>query len=275
MSDGRVEAAVAGNDHVFHCAAVADVHADPALTWSVNHAGTRRVVDACQQAGVRRLVHVGSASSFAFGPRHAPGDESGAFPAAYRNVPYMESKHRAMEEVLDAEARGELDTVVVAPTFMLGVWDSRPSSGELVRQFLRRRPPCVPRGGRNFVFAGDVARALVAARDRGRSGACYLAGGENLGYREFFGKVARAAGLRPPRFHLPRVALLAAGIAGSLATRLTGRPSPLDLRTARLACLEACYSSARARDELGLVPTSVDFAIGEALTGLRRFGHLD
>lgn len=267
--------AVEGCDRVFHCAAVTDLWADRRIVWNVNLEGTRRLLDACAQAGTGRLVHVGSGSSFAFGPMDRPGDETGPYPDAYRGIPYMESKFEAMGEVLRQVRDRGLDAVVVAPTFLLGRYDFRPSSGELIRQFITRRIPFTSPGGRNFAYAGDVAEALLAAADHGRPGRCYLAGGENLSYLDFFTRVARIqGGLRPPRLALPASALLAAGAAGSAYARLTGRPAALNLTVARLSLLETYYSSARAVDELGMPCTPVDTAIAESIQSLKEYGHI-
>jgi dihydroflavonol-4-reductase len=272
--DRTVENAVHGCATVFHCAAITDLNADRDRVWRVNLDGTRRVLDACAREGVRRLIFTGSASSFQFGPLDAPGDETGGFPANYRGVPYMESKHQAMERVRRSALRGDVDAVIVAPTFMLGDLDSRPSSGELIRQFIVRGLRFTSPGGRNFVRAADVAAAMIAAMSKGRRGECYIAGGHNVTYLDFFTEVARIAGARPPKWVVPRSALLAVGAIGSAAGKLRGTRPPLDLRMARLASLGTYYSPRKAVAELGMPQTPWQTGIAETLAGLRAFGHL-
>lgn len=269
-----LDRAVRGCDFVFHCAAITNMWADPDLTWKVNLEGTRTVVDACLRNGVKRLVYTGSASSFGFGSLERPGNEQSPFPEAYRGVPYMESKHEAMRLVLKAVERRGLDAVVVAPTFMLGRFDARPSSGEAILQFIRRKSSFVPPGGRNFASASDVAAAMVRALDRGGKGQVYILGGTNLTYLDFFTRVALMAGVPPPRWVLPRATLAGAGLAGSAISAVTGRPVPLNRTMARLATCDAYYSSDKASDALGLERTPVETAIRETLQGLVRYGHL-
>lgn len=217
-ADGKLEQAVDGCRYVFHCAAITDMWADRDITWKVNLDGTRRVLDACLEKEVQRLVFTGSASSFQFGTIENPGDESGSFPTAYRGIAYMESKHRAMQLVLEYVDRRGLDAVVVAPTFLLGALDWRPSSGELIRQFLKRKMRFTSPGGRSFVHASDVALAMAAAAaEKGTKGQCYIGAGHNLSYLDFFTRVANiAGGVSPPRFVLPKSAIMACGAAGSL-----------------------------------------------------------
>jgi len=266
---------VRGCDCVFHCAAITDPRADPGLTWRVNLDGTRRILDVCARQGIERLVHTGSASSFQFGSMDTPGDETGPYPTAYRGMAYMESKFQAMKEVQARVRRGELDAVIVAPTFLLGAFDWRPSSGELIRQFIRRGLRFTSPGGRNFVHAADVAEALVAASEKGESGECYLAGGENLTYFDFFSKVAVLAGhAKPPRVVLPGPFIRAAGLAGSIYAGVTRRPALLDNTMARLSLLGTYYSCEKSRKVLGMPQTPIDDAIEASIQSLRAFGHI-
>lgn len=273
--DGRLEEAVEGCRYVFHCAAVTDMWADAEITWKVNLDGTRRVLDACLKKGVQRMVFTGSASSFQFGTIENPGDESGSFPPAYRGIAYMESKHRAMQLVCEYIDRRGLDAVVVAPTFLLGAHDWRPSSGELIRQFIKRKMRFTSPGGRNFVHASDVASAMVAAAERGGKGQCYIAGGHNVRYRDFFTRVARiAGGVNPPRIVLPRSAVMACGAAGSLYGRIFSKRPPMNLRMARLALCGTYYSAEKAARELGMPQTPIDAAIAESIKSLRDYGYV-
>jgi len=263
-----------GHEGVFHCAAVTDLWAPPDLTWKVNLEGTRRVLDACVEAAVRRLVFVGSASSFEPGRLERGGDETGGFPTAYRDVPYMESKHRAAELVREYVGERGLDAVIVAPTFLLGPYDTRPSGGELVRRFLEGGMKVTSSGGRNLAYAPDVACATLAAFERGRKGETYILGGENLEYRDFFNRLAQITGGEPPRYVMPKPLILAAGTAGSWLGKITGKAMGFNSTIARLAVLGTYYFPEKARQELDLQQTPVETAIRDSVRALREYGHL-
>ncbi len=273
-ADVDLDRALRGCDVVFHTAGIADQRAPASLTWRVNLDGTRRLLASSMRVGTSRFVHTGSASSFAFRTDTTPGDESGGFPPGYRGVAYMESKARASEHVLELNERGDIQGVVVTPTFMIGPFDERPSSGELICQFVNRRMKSVSPGGRNFAYVGDVARVMANVPERGRNGETYILGGENLSYLEFFSLVAEVAGIDPPRRVLPKGIVLAVGLAGSVAEALTKRPALLNRRFARLACLETYYDPGKAIRELGLVPTPTKTAIEESVDALRAYGHI-
>ncbi len=269
-ADPALPEVIAGCQGVVHCAAITDLWAPPKRVWDVNLEGTRRLADACLSQGVQRLVFVGSASSYQFGSQQQPGDEKSAFPQAHRGIPYMESKHAATKLVLEYVDQRGLDAVVVAPTFMLGSHDWRPSSGELIRQFIQHGLRVASQGGRSFAYVPDVAAAIATALERGRSGEAYILGGHNLSYREFFTEVAAVAHRKPPLVVLPPWVIRAAGEIGE---RL-GNGKGFGRTMARLSLLGNFYSSEKAQQELDMPLTPVRTAIEDSLGSLYAYGHL-
>ncbi len=266
--------AMQGCDAAFHCAAITDQWAPSDLHWKVNFEGTRAILDACLAAKIKRLVFVGSASSFKPGTIETPADETAPFPEAYKGMAYMESKHKAMNLVKEYVRDRGLDAVIVAPTFMIGPYDARPSSGELIRQFIKRNIRFASPGGRNFAHARDAARAASAALEKGRAGECYILGGRNLSYLEFFTMVAREVGRQPPKLVLPRGAILFGGALGSLFEKMTGRKALVNMGMARLSLMYTYYSPQKAIQELGMPRTPIGDAIRECIESLKKYGHL-
>ena len=270
----KIKSAMEGCEVVFHCAAITNLWANPELVFKVNLEGTRKVLDSCLENKIQRLVFVGSASSFQFGTKENPGDETGAFPPIYRGMAYMESKHQAMKLVLEYVRKKGLDAVVVCPTFMLGDYDYGPSSGELIQQFIKMGLRYVSPGGRNFAYVRDVARGMLSALEKGRTGQVYILGGENLSYLEFFSQVAEITGLSPPKASLPCPLILASGAFASVYGKLRGKRSKFNLKMAQIACLGTYYSSEKAKRELDLPQTSVRKAIEESINSLKRYGYI-
>ena len=270
--------AVRGVDRVVHAAALTDQFARDELHWAVNLDGTRNLAEICLAEGVQRMLYVGSASAIEFGTRDCPGDEAGGFPDAYVGLAYMQSKHAAMQLMRDFAANRGLDVVIVAPTFMLGDHDWRPSSGELILEYLNRGLPLVPPGGRNFVAATDVATAAITALERGMTGDCTILGGHNLSYEAFFTLVAECAGVAPPRAVVPSRAMALAGqvgdVVGVMGRGLGRVPIRFGRDLADLSVLGTYYSAQKARDQLDMPTTPIRVAIRSSLRSLRRFGHL-
>lgn len=272
--DQTLISAIKGCDVVIHAAAITNQWAPADLTWKVNCDGTQKVLSGCLNHSIKKLIFIGSASTFAFGTMDNPGDENNGFPIKYKGIAYMESKHKATQLVLDAAKESKIETVVVSPTFMLGLYDFRPSSGELILQFIRRQMNFSSKGGRNFAYASDVAMAVVNAMDKGRSGECYIAGGENLSYKDFFTRVANVYGISPPKWIIPNFAVVLGGAVGSTIEKITGKQQAINLRIAKLSTLETYYSSNKAIKELEMPQTSVEQGIKDCIQSLKEYGHL-
>jgi 2-alkyl-3-oxoalkanoate reductase len=118
----EISAAIKGADVVFHAAAKAGVWGSRDEYFSINLTGTRNVLAACQQHGVRKLVYT-STPSVVF--EH--GDLVGAnedLPYAKRFLShYAASKAAAEEEVLAANGINALETVALRPHLIWGNGD--------------------------------------------------------------------------------------------------------------------------------------------------------
>ena len=147
--------------------------------------------------------------------------------------------------------------VLLHPTMIYGA-----AGEDNVRRLaaLLRRLPVVPLpgGGRALVqpvYQDDVTQALCAVIERDWSGpqSFVIAGPEAMPYRDFVAAVARAAGLRRPRFvGVPAAALIAA----SPLTLLPGLPR---IRGAEIRRLleDKAFDIAPARAAFGFAPISL------------------
>lgn len=264
---------IKGCEVIFHCAAITDLSANPALIWKVNYEGTKNLLTAAVDIGARRFIAVSSASVFGFGTKENPGDETHPTAKIYEGVAYVESKKRATEAVLKSAREGKIDAVVVAPTFLLGKYDWRPSSGELILQYLKMKIPVVTGGGRNFIHTSSAAKAMVNAVEKGKCGESYILGGENVSYKHFFTLVAEKARVRPPRVVVPSTFMKTIGAVGSLYTVVTRKQGLLKYKTACLSLCESYYNSRKAVTELDLPPTNLNTALEDSIDSLRSYGH--
>ena len=251
---------------IVHAAALAQVNParNPAV-WAANLGGTEAVLGLARRAGVRRLVCVGTANVFGFGPKANPGDETRPYAGHRYGLDYMDSKRAATDLVLRAVAQEQLPAVLVHPTFMLGPQDAKPTSNALVLELWRGRLPGYPPGGKNYVHVRDVATATVNALTQGRVGESYILGNENLSYREAFGLMANVLGVSSPRWPIPAgLAVLYGGIC-DVKARLSGRPARLNAAMAAVANDGHYFNVQKARQELALPQTPIGQAVAEAL----------
>jgi dihydroflavonol-4-reductase len=277
--------ALQGVKEVYHCAAMVTMWVpDPEQMRRVNVDGTRNVLELSAAAGVRRVVHMSTVDAIGFqtpegwGTRHKPSHEGVAYQNDWLKIPYMQTKHEAQRVALGFAASGAMEVVVVNPTFMLGPYDVKPSSGTLILQVARGRAKGYTTGGNNFVDVRDVASGAVSAMEKGRSGELYILGNENLTYQEIFSRVAGVVGVPPPRIRIPRFAALAAGAAGSLYGNLFGRlgacPESVNWSSARMGFVDHYFDPSKARRELDLPATPLEKAIEDAYRWFVDNGYL-
>lgn len=270
--------AFSGADVVFHCAARVTLRREITPQHvETNVVGTRRVLKAVRRAAVGRLVHCSSVVTTAVSVNGEPvtEDQEWNFPEVGLADAYAHTKRASEELVLEAAEAGNLDAVVVNPSFMFGPHDAGLSSGRLIVDVVRGRVPGYTAGGGNFADVRDVVRGMIAAWQRGRCGRRYILGGHDLTYEEVFRMVAGIAGVSPPRLPIPRPVSMVAGRLGDLFETLTGRDAKLNTAMVRFAYSPGrLYSSARAERELGYSISPLEPAIRDAITWFRQAGIL-
>ena len=244
----------AGCEVVFNCAARVGEWGPLAEFRQVNVDGTRNVLQACERAGVRRLVHVSSESVLLNGKPLAGADET--WPLQPRSRAYYAAT-KAQAELVLCEARG-VECVSVRPVLVWGPGDRtiRPGFAAGVRagRFL-----WVDHGRHltSTTHVDNAVHGLLLAAARGRSGEAYsVSDGEPISFRDFITELLATIGVTPPARSLPGPvarALAAGGETAWRALRLKGRP-PLTRTVCWLAGLERTISIEKARRELGYEP---------------------
>lgn len=247
-----VEAAVAGQEWVIHAAAhLAYWRGQRELQTQINVDGTRNVVAACREAGVRRLLHVSSVAAIGIPPEGArPADETFAFNLQASGINYAISKHAAEGVVLHAAAGG-LDAVIVNPSSLAGPFGARFRGGEMIEKVRRGRFATCFRGGVNIVHVDDVVAGILAALERGRCGERYILAGENLTYRQIVQTAAEELHTSPRIIGVPPLVTAAAAHVLEPLSTITGKRPKITYEQHYTAGRGQYYSAAKARSELG------------------------
>lgn len=248
-----LDSAARGQEVVVHAAAhLAYWSRERDRQNQVNIEGTRNVVRASQQAGVRRFVFVSSIAAIGFPDRgKLPADESFQFNLEHGELNYAITKKRAEEHVLAACKTG-LDGVIVNPATLFGTLGDQYRGSEWVNKIRSRRLTFYYLGGRNMVHVADVVQGLISAMERGRTGERYILGGENLTYKEIAQQVAarleRKTMLAPV---LPPIT----GILSAFDPLISavGRRPPVTREVHFTASRFQFFTSAKAEQELGYV----------------------
>ncbi len=269
-----VQKAFSGCEVVIHAAANTG-------QWPTNYEAYKRTnVDATQlmldeavRRSIEKFIFVSSANAFDSGTLEKPSTEESVFSAKGKSG-YMLSKFVAQNLVLDEFRRSGLPVVVVNPTFMLGRYDTKPSSGQIILMAHGKSLMACPPGGKNFVHVADVAKGIVNSITKGKPGECYLLANENLTYRDFFKKMKLVTGFPRKQVQLSRSVVYLAGEMGRLLENISRKPAKLNEVNAHLLCADNYYLSAKAVCELNLPQTPISQAIEDAVEWFEQYGYL-
>lgn len=278
LARGPLEELVRGADVVVHAAANVWVGTtDRADLERVNVGGTGLVCDAvlAEQASSGRpvrLVQVSSVDALGLGSREHPATEETPPLESEGGVPYVDTK-RAADRLV--RSRAGLDAVFVHPTYMIGPWDWRPSSGRMLLEIAKGKGLVAPSGGNNFVDVRDVVAGIRACADPSRapSGSAWILGNENLTYLEAWTRMARVVGARPPLGQTPRWLgnLLAAALEIPLALGL--KEGDINPATTRMSFLPHYFDPSKAQRELGIPATPLETAFTDAWSWFGEMGY--
>jgi dihydroflavonol-4-reductase len=274
-----LQSACRGVEAVFHTAALLGRRTQPGRMYTIIVEGTRAVMQAALQAGVRRLVYTSSVAALGV-PEAAPAanvafpllDESHGWNFRPDDWPYGYAKYLAELEVQKGVAHG-LDAVIVNPGYVIGAGDIYRRTSSIVVQVAHRRVPVLTEGGLNVVHVADVVAGHLAALELGERGERYILGGQNLSHQTLVQKIAAAAGAHPPTTVLP--ADLVRSLAGLYNLLQAFVDLPVSASDMHLAGYHFYYDTHKARAKLQLAaPRSVDDAIREALAWFAQMGSV-
>jgi dihydroflavonol-4-reductase len=244
------------------------------LLERVNIEGTRNVLRASQEAGVRRFVYTSSIHAIAALPSGQTIDESLPFDPERTWGEYDRSKAMASLEVKRAAAQG-LDAVLVCPTGVIGPYDFRRSEmGQFLLDCASRRPKMYIDGAYDFVDVRDVARGHILACQRGKRGEHYILSGARITVQEVIETVEAILQIRAPHLYVPLWLARWAAVFTPAYYRITGvkpKLTPYSVHTVTSNCQ---ISSGRAQRELGYRPRALAQSITDTLKWFLDQGYL-
>ncbi len=221
-----------------------------------NVAGTHNVLRACEDAGVRRFVHVGTEAALLAGRPLVEVDETAPLRP---NSPalYSATKARAEEAVLAANGE-RFETVVVRPRFVWGRGDT--TLLPVIVEMVRTGRFAWIGGGRqrtSTTHVENTVEGLVLGANRGRPGNAYfVTDGEPVVFREFVGRLLATQGVDAPTRSIPSPVAAVLATVGETAWRLLplpGRP-PLTRFAYWVSAQECTIRIDKAREQLGYQP---------------------
>ena len=192
-----VEDALEGVTHVYHCAAIVSFDPkDKKQLFQTNVEGTANIVNACIEAGVKKLLYVSSVAALGRFKQDKPIDETMTWSEETGNSVYAKTKYLAEMEVWRGIGEG-LNAVIVNPTIILGASDWEKGSAGIFKTAYNEFS-WFTNGVTGFVDVKDVVKAMASLMDSKIVSERFILNGENVAYKDLFTQIALAFGKKPP-----------------------------------------------------------------------------
>ncbi|HLW40933.1 MAG TPA: NAD-dependent epimerase/dehydratase family protein [Flavobacterium sp.] len=255
-------------DIVVHIAAETGTHLIKYADYErTNYDATIRLFEKAKEQKVAQFIFISTANTIGYGSLKALGNETKKIQKPFTKLFYAQSKLQAEKYLLTQNK--EIQIKILNPTFMIGAYDSKPSSGKIILMGLKKRIVFYPPGGKNFVPVKDVVNAIINAFHKGTSGEKYLIAGTNLSYKTFFKELRNITTQKQILIPIPKFLLLTVGSFGSFMRKLNIETS-LSSSNMKTLCVKNYYTNQKSIRELNVQYSSLNNAIKEAADYLER-----
>ena len=268
---------MAGCEFVFHVAADYRLWVrDPEQMYLSNVEGTRAIIQAAQESGVRRVIYTSSVATMGFTrDGHIAGEDS---PVSLKDMVghYKRSKFMAEQIALEAGNNGA-NVVVVNPTTPIGEYDIKPTpTGRIVVDFLKRKFPAYVDTGLNLADVKEVARGHLLAMEKARPGQRYILGGENLTLKQILDRLSALTGLPAPTMKVPHAVAMGFAVFDQFFTgMIMGKEPRATIDAVKMGRKKMFASSAKAERELGYKVLPIEDALRRAIDWFQSHGYVE
>jgi dihydroflavonol-4-reductase len=256
---------IEGGDAVIHLAALVSIcKKDNEKMKLVNLQGTKNVVDVAIEKHCSKLIYI--SSSHVLGYHKGEKITESCFGRKTENIGAYETTKKEATSYVFEKAKEGLNASVIYPSGIISDHDK--AMGEistLLYQLASGKLRFYVKGGYAFVDSHDVARAIVAALEKGGQGEGYLVSGGYLSLEEIDQIVRR----KYPHLKKGRIVpffFTYLGLPFIMLHEKIGKKKPLytymSLKTVQT---QADFDTSKAQKELGItftpLETSIDYAL--------------
>ncbi|HOA79220.1 MAG TPA: NAD-dependent epimerase/dehydratase family protein [Bacilli bacterium] len=250
-----VNAQITPGSAIFHLAGVVDIGSvKNKAVHETNVLGCENIVEACLRNKAKKLIYTSSVSVIN-PPKSGLISEPTTFDYKGLTGQYALSKTRATAYIMDKCKSEGLNAVVVYPTAVIGPYEYNISNiGQVVLDYINRRLNCYVKGAYDFVDVRDVAAAIVAAYEKGKSGEGYILNGERVDLNKLFAIMNKKINRTKMPLRLPLWFVKAALPLAELYYRVRGKKPVFSSCSIKTLQLNSRFDNAKAREELGFNP---------------------
>lgn len=236
--------------------------------YDVNINGTRNLVEAAAEAGVKRIVYVSSIAALNY--KYQPVSEQHGYNPDRRDW-YYNSKNDGEKLAFDLARKHNIELVAVLPSAMIGrkAFGSLSVSYNIIKLIMNKEIPVETNIMLNWIDVKDVAEGCWLAATTGRPGERYILANERGMTIRDTTKIAQELfpewGIKLPGT-VPKPVLYTVAWFMEMGSKLTGNApklTPKDI--AMFSGLQQNFDISKARTELGFSPKPPRTAVQEAM----------
>jgi dihydroflavonol-4-reductase len=274
-----LERAMEGVQYLYHLAGAVNLGPfDRAHMTRVNVDGTENVCQAALKQGIKKMVHVSSLAAVGVGTLENPAYEDMPYNLGEFHNPYSDTKRAGEMKVQESIQKG-LNATIVNPSVMIGPWDIKLVSADVIKMADKIGIPLYFPGGMNILSVEDGAEGLILAMEKGRCGQRYLFGGENLWWKEYLTMINQVVGRKGPFLPIGRISSFVAGGLGDFFGQYLYKKYPIfhmvNSMSIKMGTKTFFLTSQKAVEELGFPQTKVKDAIQKAYDWMIDYGYLE
>ncbi len=250
------------------------VQRDPSI-HRINVQGTINVTDMCVKMKIGRLIYIGAASAIPYASNGKPVQEIEYFNRDKVEGDFAKSKAEASQYILDKVKLNGLYAVIVHPSGIIGPFDYRMSDiAVLIQEYLDGKLIAGVEGGYDFADVRDVAKAVIAASERGEKGANYLLSNQYVSVKEFLDDLNVITGEKRVKKVLPLWFIRRAAPLTSVYCKIRKLPSPYSQYSLFTVHSKSKYDHSRAEAELEYCPRDVNDSLADTVLWIENRSHL-
>jgi len=244
---------------VYHCAAKVSLSSNETNLSDTNVLGTKNIVNAALQSGVKKLCFVSSIAACGKAAFDKLIDEESVWDENSPRSMYSQSKYDSEQEIWKGIKLG-LNAVIVNPGVILGISGNESGSSQLFAQ-VRKGLIFYINGGSGYVDVQDVVKAMIMLTKSEISGERFVLVSENCSNKEILNWMADGFNNRKPFIRIGKRMLLLIGWISEVFGKIFHFQPIIDRRMARTATHREYYSSQKIKDALSFQFTPIQKCI--------------
>lgn len=240
--------------------------------YDVNLSGTKNMIEAAAEAGVKRIVYVSSVAALDYSI--LPTKEQNGYNPDRRDM-YYNSKNDGEKLAFELAKKHNIELVAVLPSGMIGGEAFAPLnvSYNIIHLILKKQIPVETNITLNWIDVKDVAEGCYLAAIKGRNGERYILANEKCTSIKQTTKIAQELfpelKIKLPTA-VPKPILFGVAWLMEIGSKISGKAPLLTTKDiAMFSGLQQDFDISKARKELGFNPKNPTQAVREAMYYLR------